>query len=88
MEVTVTQLRANLRDCVARARAGEDVVVTERGIPVARLVPVDGTDVIERLTREGVLSPARSAPRRKAERSPIRPTPGPPLSDLIGELRR
>jgi prevent-host-death family protein len=89
MEVTVTELRAHLREWLGRARAGEDVVITERGVPVARLSGIDSMDVIERLTREGVLSPpASKRPKRKARRSTIRPTPGPPISDLISEMRR
>lgn len=41
MDVAVSELRANLKTYVDRARSGERVVVTERGVPVARLVPVD-----------------------------------------------
>jgi prevent-host-death family protein len=89
MEVSVTELRANLRDWLARSRAGEDVVVTDRGKPVARIVGIDSMDLIERLTREGVLSPPESPRRRRATGRPrVRPTPGPPISDLIGEMRR
>jgi prevent-host-death family protein len=37
MDVSVSALRAELKQWVERARDGEDVVVTERGIPVAGL---------------------------------------------------
>lgn len=83
----MTELRAHLREWLAAARRGENVVITERGVPVAKLVRIDEQDVIDRLTREGVLSPAR-APKRKARRSTIKVTPGPPISDLISEMRR
>ncbi|MHB8294827.1 MAG: type II toxin-antitoxin system Phd/YefM family antitoxin [Acidimicrobiales bacterium] len=33
-------MRAELSSWVDRARAGEEVVITERGTPVARLLPV------------------------------------------------
>ncbi|MGH9379151.1 MAG: type II toxin-antitoxin system Phd/YefM family antitoxin [Thermoanaerobaculia bacterium] len=66
MEVAVSTLRATLKDWVDRARKGEEVVVTDRGIPVARLVPVDVAPVIERLTQEGVISRPRRAVRPKA----------------------
>ena len=38
--VGVAQLKAALSLYLARVKAGEEVVVTERGRPVARLVPV------------------------------------------------
>ena len=83
----MTELRSNLREWLAAARRGENVVVTERGVPVAKITRIDEQDVIERLTREGVLSPAKQ-PKRKARRPSIRPTPGPPVSDTVGEMRQ
>lgn len=83
----MTELRAHLREWLAAARRGENVVITERGVPVAKLVRIDEQDVLERLTREGVLSPAER-PKRKARRPTIRLTEGPPLSDIVSEMRR
>jgi len=42
----MSELRANLKSNVERAKAGERIVVTERGVPVARLGPAEmaGTD--------------------------------------------
>lgn len=36
----VAQLKASLSEYLARVKAGGEVVVTERGRPIARLVPV------------------------------------------------
>lgn len=36
----VSELKAGLSAYLARVKAGEEVVVTERGTPVARLVPI------------------------------------------------
>lgn len=36
----VSQLKAGLSEYLARVKAGEEVVVTERGRPIARIVPV------------------------------------------------
>jgi prevent-host-death family protein len=58
MDVGIRELRADLSRWVKRARAGEEVVVTDRGKPVARLVAVDGERKIDRLIREGVVRPA------------------------------
>jgi len=40
MDVAVSDLRAHLSEWLERARDGEEVVVTERGIPVARLLGI------------------------------------------------
>jgi prevent-host-death family protein len=40
MDVGIRELKANLSRYLARVRAGERVVVTDRGIPVARIEPV------------------------------------------------
>lgn len=45
----VAELKAKLSEYLARVKAGEDVVVTERGRPVARLVPVRAGEERERL---------------------------------------
>jgi prevent-host-death family protein len=39
VQVGVAELKARLSEYLARARAGEEIVVADRGRPVARLVP-------------------------------------------------
>lgn len=58
MEVAVSALRAELKTWIARARDGEEVVITERGVPVARLTGVATADLLTELAREGLLTPA------------------------------
>lgn len=41
MEVNVYAAKANLSHLIDRATAGEEVVITRHGRPVARLVPAD-----------------------------------------------
>lgn len=36
----VSTLKATLSACLAKVKAGEEVIVTERGKPIAKLVPV------------------------------------------------
>lgn len=86
MDVAVSELRANLKRYVDRARAGERVVVTERGVPVARLVAVDAEGLLERLEREGVVTRARA--KRPAARKARRVTVAGPVADLVAEERR
>lgn len=86
MDVAVSALRAELADWIERVRAGEEVVVTDRGTPVARLVSVDTAPLLEELTKQGVLGRPKSArPRaRGARRVSARES----VSDLVGEQRR
>ncbi len=57
----IADLKANLSQYLDQVRRGEEVVITDRGAPIARLVPLEGgveEDArIERLVREGVLRP-------------------------------
>jgi prevent-host-death family protein len=86
MEVAITEFRAALRAYVDRARRGEDVVLTERGVPVARLVAVDAAPLLEQMEREGALSPAPQMSARATGRRRARATGS--VSDLASELRR
>lgn len=85
MDVGIRELRADLSRYVKRVRAGEEIVVTDRGKAVARLLPVAGERTIDRLIREGRIIPARNkGPRSRAE-----PIDGAgPLSDLVLRDRR
>lgn len=87
MEVAVSTLRAHLSDWLDRARAGEEVVVTERGLPVARLVGLGTTTALERLTKQGVISKPESLSKPRArERRRVRATGS--VADLVSEQRR
>ena len=84
MDVGIRDLRADLSRWVKRVQAGEEIVVTDRGKPVARLVAMDGERKIDRLIREGLVTPAP-----KPWRGPLpEPIEGAgPLSDLVIEGR-
>lgn len=82
----MTELRAHLSDWLDRAQAGGEVVITERGIPIARLAALDSTDTLERLTAEGVIGKA-TAQRPVAAGRP-RPRPQRPVSDRVSDQRR
>jgi prevent-host-death family protein len=61
-EVGVAQLRRELKDWLDRARAGDEVVITERGRPVARLSGIDVAPLLDQLAEEGRLSAPPRAP--------------------------
>lgn len=92
MDVPVSALRAELRQWIEAARAGQDVVITERGIPVARLTGIEAADLLTRLERDGLLTPAAALrpPARSGERSGERSGPAAKngVSDLVRRLRR
>lgn len=60
MSVGVRELKANLSEHLARAARGEEVVVTDRNRPIARLVPYSGVSDVARGIDEGWIE----APRR------------------------
>lgn len=87
MDVSVTALRAELATWLERARNGEEVVVTDRGVPVVRLIGVTTTPQLEDLVARGVLSSDRPSPR-PAARSLRRVAAQGSVADLVGEQRR
>ena len=86
MDVAISTLRAELLSWIDRARAGEEIVVTDRGIPVARLLAVETAPLLEDLTQRGVLSRPRGD--RPAARGLVRARASGPVSDLVSEQRR
>ena len=87
MDVAITELRAHLSDWLQRARQGDEVVITDRGVPVARLLGLTATAVLERLAAEGVIGQA-GAGRRPAASGRPRPRPRRPVADIVSEQRR
>lgn len=87
MDVAITTLRAELSSWIDRVQAGEEIVITDRGTPVARLVPVDSAPLLDQLLQHGVLSKARRADR-PAARGAARVRSRGPVADLVSEHRR
>lgn len=85
MDVGIRELRAGLSRYVERVKAGEEIVVTEHGRPVARLLPMNGERKIDRLIREGVVTPARSRTTWLPEK--LIPVQG-SVSEIVIEQRR
>lgn len=55
-EVGVTQLRQGLKEWLARVQAGDEVIITDHGKPVARLTRVDTPTALEQLVSQGHVS--------------------------------
>ena len=60
---SVANLKARLSEYLRLVKAGREIVVTERGVPVARLLPLDDVERKSsrrlRLARDGALRPGR-----------------------------
>lgn len=56
-KTAVTKLKASLAHYIKQVKAGEEILVTERGEPVARIVPVEkeGPESIKALERQGLI---------------------------------
>lgn len=85
MDVAISDLRANLKSFIERAAAGERVVVTDRGVPVARLVSADHEELLDRLSREGLVTRA-ARPKSHASKSRRVKASG-PVAELVSEMR-
>jgi prevent-host-death family protein len=85
LEVGIRELRADLSRLLRQVRAGEELLVTDRGKPVARILPATGPRKLDRLIAEGRVTPAPT-PWRGPVPKPVK-TRG-AVSDLVGEQRR
>lgn len=85
--VGVRELRQNASALLRRVLAGESIEITQRGVPVAMLVPVPGEDdVVERLVAQGLATPAKG--NLTDLPPPLKPRPGTMLpSEALAELR-
>jgi prevent-host-death family protein len=86
MNVGIREFRDGLSRFVAAARDGEEIVVTDHGRAVARLVAYDAPSALERLIAEGLVTPAERAKAPRPE--PVKAGEGVRVSDLIAEQRR
>jgi prevent-host-death family protein len=86
MNVGIRELRDGLSRFVAAARDGEEIVVTDHGKAVARLVSYDAPSALERLIAEGLVTPPSRPKGPRPE--PVKVGEGVLVSDLIAEQRR
>jgi len=84
MEVGVRELRNHLSRYLERVRSGEEVVVTDRGHAIARVLPIGAERVLDRLVAEGVVTPA--AERKRRAGTPMKSNGT--VSDLVVDQRR
>ncbi|MFI7588689.1 type II toxin-antitoxin system Phd/YefM family antitoxin [Spongisporangium articulatum] len=84
-EVGIRALKQNASAVVAQVARGERVTITDRGRPVARLVPI-AESPLERWIESGLARP----PRRSLADLPLpepMSEPGPTLSEVLAAMR-
>ena len=89
MDVGITELRANLAEWVRRAADGEEIVITDRGRPVARIVPPDPAAArMSELIAAGIVTPpSRAKTLRSADFIRLHAPGGVSLSDEVIAMR-
>jgi prevent-host-death family protein len=81
----IRELRQNASGLIRRVVEGETIEVTERGRPVARIVPLHGRSLLDQMIVEGRATAARGD---LLELEPFASAPGNrPLSELLADLR-
>ncbi len=84
VEAGIRELRNHLSRYLDRVRSGEELIVTDRGTAIARVVPIEGGRVYDDLVSAGVIE-SSSAERTRPD---VRVIPKGPVSDLVAEQRR
>ena len=90
--VGVKELKDRLSHYLRRTKQGEEVVVTERGRPIAVIQPIQSAGPVAslqarlaKLAAQGLLTPPTRKPLRRVRRVRVS---GPPISRTILEDRR
>lgn len=91
MRMGLREANQNFSKAIKHVRAGHEVILTERGKPIAVIKPLRDTDPVEaaiqRMAADGRLRLAQvPGPMRRRGWKPIR-TKGPPLSQTLREDR-
>lgn len=84
-EAGIRELRNHLSKYLDRVREGEEVVVTDRGTAIARVVPIDGGRAYDDLVAAGLIEPSRAKERTRPD---VRVATEGPVSELVAEQRR
>jgi len=87
-QVGVRELKNRLSRYLKRVKEGEEIVITDRGRSVARIVPARASQFkrfVEPLLREGVVRWSGGKPRGLSRRPAIQ---GKTLSEMVVEDRR
>ena len=89
---TITEAKNGLSALIDRVKAGETILITDRGVPVARLepsLPVDDWDArLTRLERQGLIRRGSGDIRKVLDMPLAKTVDGSSVVDLVVEERR
>ena len=91
IQAGIKEIKNNLSRFLSQVKAGEEVMITERGRPIARIIKENSTNMAIRaalapLIEKGlVILPTRS---RKKDDPICHPVSGKPVSEMVSEDRR
>ena len=90
---TVTEAKNGLSALLKNVQRGETVLITDRGVPIARIEPVsspdDSTGRLERLVRAGIIRPGNGeVPARILAGPTVKASNGGNVLDSLLEERR
>lgn len=90
---TISDAKNRLSSLLERVKAGETVLITDRGVPIARIEPIaastDPTGRCDRLARAGLMRPATARLAGQSIAGPtVRPPDGISGVDAVIEERR
>ena len=88
----MVELKAKLSEHLRQVKSGHELIVTERGIPVARILPLDDSERRStrrlRLTRSGALKPGRGKLPPALKLPPQGPASGKSVVEALLDERR
>jgi prevent-host-death family protein len=85
--VSIRELKARLSHYLRLTRKGESVVITDRGVPIGRIVPV-GQDLNQRLASMKEAGQAQWSGEKLRRRKPVaKPSSGGSVAALLLEDR-
>jgi prevent-host-death family protein len=87
-QVGIKELKRDASAIVDAVEAGETIVITRRGAPVARMGPVAAPARVQRLIDEGLMTWPGLPTHLPAEKPAFTTGDGPPISQQVVEDRR
>ncbi|MFN8036444.1 MAG: type II toxin-antitoxin system prevent-host-death family antitoxin [Acidimicrobiia bacterium] len=90
LTIGVRELRRDASRWLARVRAGESVVVTDRGRPIAKMVPLEEPTGYAALVDQGRIAPGPGRSLRDLMRdldADLPPDTGSSVSEMLAEMR-
>ena len=86
MEVGIREFRSELRQWLEAVKSGQELVITERGRPVARIVAANAASSLDELIDSGAIKKPKSSARRASAHHRFDAKEG--VSELVKDQRR